>query len=104
MLKTNTVDTIALLSICISFWNALYSINILYVSLSVRQKCVKYENTIFSAPNQKKRLIFLCTYLSYMSIFCINILCVCLSFSSSYKRQKYENDRNVIREEEKSFL
>ncbi len=24
MLKTNTVDTIALLSICISFWNALY--------------------------------------------------------------------------------
>ncbi len=25
MLKTNTVDTIALLSICISFWNALYN-------------------------------------------------------------------------------
>ncbi len=24
MLKTNTVNTIALLSICISFWNALY--------------------------------------------------------------------------------
>ncbi len=24
MLKTNTVNTIALLTICISFWNALY--------------------------------------------------------------------------------
>ena len=53
MLKTNTVNTIALLSICISFWNALYVYNnslILCFELNfsaLNEILVQADNTLY---------------------------------------------------------
>ncbi len=62
MLKTNTVNTIAFLSICISFWNALYIFIILYINnviykITTLVQCKLIDRTIALKTTRKMELI-----------------------------------------------